>query len=146
MSAVAPTVRGMLPIHPWRRLRHLAHVKLLWHDHGPMGLTNFEAQTISLRRGMTQAERRTTILHECLHIERGAPLETLAAREELRVERETARLLMPDIKAVGEALAWAYAVDEAAGELWVDGKVLRCRLDNLHPAERHYLRRRLSED
>lgn len=132
-------------IHPWRRLRALAHVTLLWHDDGPMGLTNFKAQTISLRRGMTQAERRSTVLHECLHIERGPALSTLAAREELRVERETARLLLPCIRQVGEALAWARDLDEAADELWVDLKCLRTRLESLHPAERAYLRQRLED-
>jgi len=132
-------------IHPWRRLRDLAHVTLLWHDGGPKGLTNFRAQTISLRRGMTQAERRSTVLHECLHIERGPALTTLAAREEQRVERESARLLLPCVRQVGEALAWARDLAEAADELWVDESILRTRLDTLHPSERHYLRQRLED-
>lgn len=131
--------------HPWRRLRDLAHVRLLWHDGGPAGLTRFAEQTISLRRGMSYAERRTTILHECLHIERGPALSSLADREELRVERETARLLLPDIRAVGEALAWARDVAEAADELAVDVAALTTRLTALHPAERAYLTRRLQE-
>lgn len=132
-------------LHPWRRLRDLAHVRLLWHDGGPKGVTNFSAATISLRRGMTQAERRSTVLHECLHIERGPVLTTLAAREELRVEKETARLLLPDVHEVGDALAWAHNLTEAADELWVDEQLLRCRLEHLHPSERHYLRRRLED-
>lgn len=132
-------------IHPWRRLRDLAHVTLLWHDDGPMGVTNFARQTISLRRGLTQAERRSTVLHECLHIERGPALTTLAAREELRVERESARLLLPDVRLVGDALAWARNLDEAADELWVDRKTLRTRLETLHPAERGYLKSRLAD-
>lgn len=133
-------------LHPWRRLRDLAHVRLLWHDGGPKGVTNFAAQTISLRRGMTQAERRSTVLHECLHVERGPVLTTLAAREELRVEKETARLLLPDVHRVGDALAWAHDLREAADELWVDEQLLRCRLEHLHPAERGYLKRRLTDD
>lgn len=132
-------------IHPWRRLRDLAHVRLLWHDGGPKGVTNFAAQTISLRRGMTQAERRSTILHECLHVERGPVLTTLAAREELRVERETARLLLPDIEAVADAMIWARNLAEAADDLWVDEQLLRCRLTHLHPAERGYLHRRMDD-
>lgn len=133
-------------MHPWRRLRELAHVTLLWHDGGPKGVTDFADQTISLRRGMTQAERRSTVLHECLHIERGPALTTLAAREELRVEREAARLLLPCIRTVGDALAWAVDLDEAADELWVDAQLLRARLESLHPAERHYLKARLTSD
>lgn len=94
---------------------------------------------------MTQAERRSTILHECLHVERGPALSTLAAREELRVEKETARLLLPNIKDVADALAWARSTAEAADELWVDEQLLRCRLTYLHPAERGYLQQRLSD-
>lgn len=133
-------------VHPWRRLRSLAHITLVWHSGGPMGRTIFGANLISLRRGMTQAERRCTVLHEALHVERGPVTAGLAAREELRVQRETARLLLPDIRIVGEAMAWAFDAAEAADELWVDEGVLRTRLAALHPSERAYLKRRLAED
>lgn len=123
----------------------MAHVRLLWHDDGELGRTDFEAGTVSLRRGLSQAQRRTTVLHECLHMERGPVLETLAGREELRVEKETARLLMPDIRVVGEALAWAHSLEEAAEELWVDAQVLVVRLTHLHPAERGWLKERLED-
>lgn len=147
MSGAAFTVPAMTGgIHPWRRLRALSHIELKWHDDGPMGVTDFIANTISLRRGMSWAERRCTVLHECLHAERGPTLEgTLAAREEERVRRETARLMLPDIKAVGEAIAWAYDEHECADELGVDVHVLRYRLKHLHPAERAWLHRRLEE-
>lgn len=130
-------------IHPWRRLRRLAHITLKWHDGGPAGETDYEANTISLRRGLTHDERRSTILHECLHVERGAPLDTMVEKEERRIDREASRLLMPCIREVGEALAWARDLPEAAWELSVDVGMLRARLDNLHPVERHYLRQRL---
>lgn len=133
-------------IHPWRRLRQLAHITLLWHEEGPSGVTDFDASTISIRKGMTQAERRTTVLHECLHVERGPVPGMLADREELRVEKETARLLLPDIRVVGEALAWAANLHEAADELWVDEQVLQVRLEHLHPAERGYLKQRLAHE
>lgn len=132
-------------IHPWRRLRELAHIRLLWHDDGPAGVTDFEESTISLRRGLNQAERRSTVMHECLHVERGPVPLGLADREELRVEKEAARLLLPDIKVVGEALAWARDLAEAADELWVDEQLLRVRLQHLHPAERGWLKARLEE-
>lgn len=111
-----------------------------------MGRTTFGANLISLRRGMTQAERRCTLLHEMLHVERGPVTAGLAGREEQRVARETARLLLPDIRVVGEAMAWALDASEAADELWVDEGVLRTRLASLHPSERAYLTRRLAED
>jgi len=132
-------------IHPWRRLRALAHIELHWHDDGPMGETDHEDGTISIRRGMTQAERRCTVLHELLHVERGTSLEgVLHAREERIVRKLTAREMLPDIDAVGDAMAWAHLdIEAAADELWVDVGVLRDRLRHLHPAERHRLTRRL---
>lgn len=128
-------------IHPWRRLRGLRQVRLLWHDGGDAGVTDFELATVSLRRGMTQAQRRTTVLHECLHVERGPVPATLAGREELRVEKETARLLLPDLDVVAAVLAWAHDLHEAADELWVDEQALRVRLEHLRPGERVWLAR-----
>ena len=143
MSAPLPTVR---PVNPWHRLRALVGWTLGWHDGGDeLGWCDFETQTISLRRGLTQAERRSTVLHEVIHAERGAALTTLEDREELRVRRQVARELLPDVRLIGEALAWALSFAEAADELWVDEGVLRDRLRWLHPSERHYLRRRLDD-
>lgn len=144
MSALAPTVRIMQP-HPWRWLRQHSHVTLLWHDDGDMGEADFDAQTVSIRRGMTYEERRCTLLHELLHLERGPALTTTVGRDEDAVRRATARLMLPSTKALGEALAWAHDDYEAAEELAVDVGVLRDRLRWLHPAERHYLTRRLSD-
>jgi hypothetical protein len=58
------------------------------------------------------------------------------------VRRETARLLLPSIRDVGEALAWALSPEEAATELGVDVDVLRDRLRWLTDTERDHLRRR----
>jgi len=136
-------------IHPWRRLRALNGWELRWHrpDEDPApGFTLFDEQVISLRTNLTWEERRCTVLHECLHAERGPTLVgVLAEREELRVRRETARLLLPSIHEVGEALAWAASADETAAELLVDVDVLRDRLRWLLPAERRYLTQRLGQ-
>lgn len=145
MSGVMATVPAV-EINPWRRLRELAHVTLLWHDGGPMGNTSHRFQAITLRRGMTWAERRCTVQHELLHLERGWQPPGLRAKDEESVRRETARLMLPRIEPVGEAIAWAHSIEEAADELGVDVYVLRKRLRHLHPSERHYLTRRLQED
>lgn len=146
MSVGLLSVAAMM--HPWRRLRALADVTLLWHDEGPMGETDFEAGTISIRRNLTWEERRCTVLHECLHVERGPVLVSLAEREELRVQKETARLLLPSIKAIGDAYAWSQGDDAGAAiELGVDVDVLRTRMRFMtHPSERGYLARRFNED
>jgi hypothetical protein len=130
-------------IDPWRRLRTLAGWELRWHrpeDDPDPGFTLFDEKVISLRTNLTWEERRCTVLHECLHAEWGPTLDgVLAERQELRVRRETARLLLPSVHQVGEALAWALAPEEAATELCVDVDVLGDRLRWLDPAERAYL-------
>lgn len=129
-------------VHPWRTLRELPEITLLWHDGGRRGYYNFTHQTISLRRGMTQAQRRSTLQHELHHHYRGRYLKALLEREELACELAAARDLI-EIRKLGEAMAWASGVEEVAAELWVDSSLVRVRLAHLHPAERAYLRNRL---
>lgn len=131
--------------HPWRAFRNLVDWTLEWSDlpEGLLGYTNFDTKTVTLTNGMTQAERRCTIAHETQHIHRGGGV--CDVREEVRVDLGAARLLLPDIRAIGEALAWSHTMEEAAAELWVDEVILRSRLEHLHPAERGYLKARLAE-
>lgn len=145
VSAPGRTVRGMV-VNPWAVLRSLEHVILRWHDGGPMGRTIHSEQTISLRRGMTWEERRCTVAHEVLHIERGPQPLGLRAKDEERVRRETAQRMIPDIRPVGDAIAWALSEEEAAHELGVDVYVLRYRLKHMSPMERAWLKRRLEDD
>lgn len=145
LSDPALNLSAMTLPHPWRRLRELAHVTLEWHEGGRMGVAHHGSQTVSLRRGMTYEERRCTLLHELLHLDNGPQPFGLKAKEEEAVRRETARVMLPDIRAVGEAIAWAHTPMEAAEELGVDLYVLRKRLRHLHPSERGYLERRLAD-
>jgi hypothetical protein len=136
-------------IDPWRRLRTLTGWELRWHrpeDDPDPGFTLFDEKVISLRTNLSWEERRCTVLHECLHAEWGPTLVgVLAERQELRVRRETARLLLPSIHEVGEALAWALSPEEAAVELCVDVDVLCDRLQWLASAERDYLNLRAAQ-
>lgn len=128
--------------HPWRVFRALANWQLAiaWLPIGILGLTDYDTRTVTLAEGLGQAERRSTLAHELEHIARGwTPCTT---REECAVDRIAARKLI-EIRDLGEALAWTSNRDEAAEELWVDTDMLNVRLANLHPAEHHYLRRRL---
>lgn len=142
LSAPGRSVAPM-SFNPWRVLRDLVHVELRWHDGGPMGRTTHSDQVISLRRGMTYEERRCTIAHECQHIENGAQPYGLKAKEEERVRRDTALLMIPDIRPVGDAIAWALSEEEAAQELGVDIYVLRYRLKHMSPMEKAWLLNRL---
>ena len=144
MSALAPTV-PLVTIHPWRNLRIRARVTLARHSGGPMGWSRHSTQTVSLRDDLNYAERRCTLEHELLHLERGPCPVGWVAQDEERVRRETARRMLPDVRQLGETLAWALSEEEAADDLAVDVQVLRTRLRHLHPAERGYLYHRLAE-
>jgi len=130
--------------HPWRTLRALAHVTLNWHDGGPAGWTHFESSTISLRRGMTQSERRCTLAHELRHLVRGPVMVMHVADEEQQVEAESACQLI-ELERLGEALAWSCDAGEIAEELWVDRGTLAARIAALRPDELDYLERRLRD-
>lgn len=151
MLDLPPLPAFVAPVDPEHRLAvHLPHVRVLIHPNTPgarRGVANFVRQTISLRDGMGWALRRCVILHECLHLERGTVPRGLAAKEEQRVRRLTAQLLLPDVRAIGDAYAWAQGDDEgAAAELGVHVDVLRTRLRTMrHPAERAYLVTRFEE-
>lgn len=133
--------------HPWAEFARLSDWELRWErlPSGIWGLTDFGQKTVTLTLGMTQAERRCTIAHETQHILRGPVPSAYQDREEVTVDRNAARLLLPDVRRVGSALAAAGDLQSAAEELWVDDLILRVRLECLHPSERGYLRARLAD-
>lgn len=140
---VERNIPAMPLVHPWRTLRSLPEITLLWHDGGAKGYYDFTRQTISIRRGMTSAERRSTLQHELHHHYNGRFLRALLAKEEAACELAAARDLI-DIRKLGEAMAWASDIETVADELWVDIDLVRVRCERLHPAERAYLRQRLA--
>lgn len=111
---------------------------------GVLGYTDHADQRIVLEARQLQAERRSTLAHELAHAEAGPTLDEpwWRARDEVAAQRDAARHLI-GVHELGEALAWAHSLAEAADELWVDADTLRARLDHLHPSERAYLLRRL---
>ena len=127
---------------PWRALRALAHVTLVWHEGGPAGWTHFPTATISLRRGMTLAERRSTIAHEVEHITRGPAHVGYERREELAVCTAAAKRLIT-FEALVDAMVWSGDEYELAAELWVDVGTVRDRLRSLSPWESAELSRRM---
>lgn len=135
--------------HPWRRFRAEAQwtLQVASLPRGRMGHINWHTHTITIDRGLLQAERRCTIAHELIHLERGpAPDDSwLRAREERAVEAEAARRLIT-LDALADALAWSDRPVEVAEELWVDVQTLDVRVDGLNPAERAELDARLTDD
>lgn len=109
------------------------------------GETDWSTKTVTINARLLQAQRRATIAHEIEHMRRG-PVHhepALVAKEEVAVERAAARKMIT-VEALGEAMAWSDNIHEIADDLWVDPDMVEARLRHLHPAERHYLRRRLS--
>lgn len=132
-SSLAPA-----PWNPWRAIRALVDVTVRWERRDDeLGSWDEDSRILRFDPDQSQVERRCTAAHELVHVERGD------RTCDPRVHREAARRLI-DVRALGEALA-TYDLDlpQVADELWVDDNTLQTRLDHLHPAERHYLRRRL---
>jgi len=129
-----------------RRLEQLpGDLEIRRHDGGRMGRALHGIGAITVRNDLSWASFCCTVLHEALHLLNGPQPRGLKAHEEEWVRRQTAREMLPDIRHLGEVLAWASNPMEAADELGVDIYVLRKRIRHLHPAERGYLERRLAE-
>lgn len=110
------------------------------------GFTNWRERTITLAEGMSFEERRCTITHEVEHVLRGPASHCDRLREELTVDRISARRLLPSMREVSDALVYHRGDhDLAARELWVDPWTLEVRLSSLYSLERDYLSRRLAD-
>lgn len=144
MSAVAPSLGAME--NPWRRLRELAHVTLHIRDLEPglLGYCDHDAHEIHLTTGMGQRQRRSVLRHELEHYERGLVYAGHEVAEEQAVDQATAHALI-ELDRLADALAWSRDPHEVAVELSVSLDVLKCRMQHLHPSERAYLKRRLSD-
>jgi hypothetical protein len=104
-----------------------------------MGCADPIADAITITVGMTQAERRSTLTHELIHLERGTAVEPRhIASEERHVERESARRLIT-VEDLVDALRWSRDEHELADELWTDVDTVRTRLTNLSPVEKQYI-------
>lgn len=134
---------------PWHEFRSLSDWALRWArlPGDLLGVTDFRTRCVTLDSRLLQAERRCTVAHEIEHIRLGpVPSDpVLAARQETAIDRTVARKLI-GIVDLGDTLAWTNDLSEAAQELWVDESTLAARLRHLHPAEAHFLRRRLAQE
>jgi hypothetical protein len=89
---------------------------------------------IALRAGTSAAQRRCTLAHEIVHLERGVgDCAPWSGREELHVHREVARRLIPiaDLAAAVRELGGTAVLSELAHALDVDLETARLRLDML---------------
>lgn len=139
--------------NPWRQVRDL-NVEVRWQElDNRLGECDSVARVIVLDPRQDQVERRCTLAHELVHMERGDTCllgtypdgDRQDARQEASVAREAARRLLP-IRQLAQAFA-VHGEDlvAVADEVWVDEATLVARLDGLHPTERELIRRRLDE-
>lgn len=119
--------------HPWRVLRtDWAHVEVKHTSDLPAGRradTN-GVDEIRMRDRLLQVERRCSLAHELIHLERG-DTGSCPPAVEAAVNREAARRLIPWEQLL-TAVRWARDEGELADELWVTMKVLRARAETLH--------------
>jgi len=131
---------------PWRDLReHWPEVivRIVPMRGQLLGWTSYPV--IALRAGTTAAQRRCTLTHEIVHLERGiTDCGQWADREERYVHEEVARRLISV-----DDLAWAirhvggtHDHGAIAALLEVDGETLQVRLGLITRAERRRIRSR----
>lgn len=133
--------------HPWRRLRSLPGVRVITKrlECGRWAFYDVDENTIYIDSRLRQAERRSTIAHELLHLERGdepCVSEWHERKQERHVDQLTARDLIP-LAPLADALAWAENEHEVAEVLWVDVATVRDRIGGLTDAEMAYVEDRV---
>lgn len=130
---------------PWRAVAQRPEVTVVFGDpgEGNVGLVDLRTRTITLCPTLLQDERRSTLAHELVHLERGSPCRP-GDWEEREVARLAAVRIIPWAELV-EAVRWSDHLDEQAFELWVDEDTVRVRLATLTPRERDELARARAE-
>lgn len=124
--------------HPWHALRDLPHITVIWTELDQIsGLTD-GISTIWLDKRLFQVEKRCSLTHELIHIERGHTSRQSAAVEH-QVRAETARRLIP-LEELLRHKRWALSIEELADCLWVTPRVLCDRIENLKEPERAMFR------
>jgi hypothetical protein len=112
-----------------------------------LGEVREDGLVIALRAGTSSAQRRCTLAHELVHLERGIlDCGPWLQREEIQVHTEVSLRLIP-LSALAAAIrALGGAEDRAALAQWleVDSETLAMRLDRLNATERRMLRRLLA--
>lgn len=125
--------------HPWRALRNLGDEwTLVWAPLAgivdKLGHTTWHDKTITLDPEQDQAQRRSTLTHELVHVERGPWPHGHEEREERIVDEVAARRLI-SLEALADGMVWAYDIDELATVLWVDAETVTARMATLTEAE-----------
>lgn len=144
------TDRHVWPYDPWADVRdNWPQVRVVIE---PMtgdllGEVRDDGLVIALRAGTSAAQRRCTLAHEIVHLERGIlDCGPWLQREEVQVHTEVSLRLIP-LAALADAVrALGGADDQAALAQWleVDSETLAMRVSRLSAGDRRTLRRLLA--
>lgn len=123
--------------HPWRELRQQPQITVqMVHLKSKRAITN-GLDVIWIDKSALQVERRCSLTHELIHIERHhTSCQPPAIERSVRTEAARRLILISDL---AKHLAWARSFDELADELWVTPEVLADRIANLDGRERELL-------
>ncbi|MEO7259806.1 MAG: hypothetical protein ABI047_00825 [Jatrophihabitantaceae bacterium] len=138
------------PYDPWADLRqNWPHVKVVIEamTGDLLGEVRDDGQLIALRADTSAAQRKCTLTHELVHLERGIlDCGPWLAREEGLVHAEVSRRLIPLDSLAAAIRALGGADDPAAIAQWleVDSETLATRLARMSSSERTMLRRSLA--
>ncbi|MDT0260182.1 M78 family metallopeptidase domain-containing protein [Jatrophihabitans lederbergiae] len=112
-----------------------------------LGEVRDDGLVIALRAGTSGAQRRCTLTHELVHLERGIlDCGPWSQREEIQVHTETALRLVPLSQLIAAIRALGGVEDPGAIAQWldVDSETLAVRLSRVDRVERRALRRALA--
>lgn len=112
-----------------------------------LGEVRDEGLVIALRSGTSAAQRRCTLTHELVHLERGLhDCGPWSQREEVQVHTEAALRLIPLSQLIAAIRALGGVADPGATAHWldVDSETLAVRLARVNSVERKALRRALA--
>lgn len=137
----------MVPYDPWRDLReNWPEIETVLEPMAGRLLGELRYPVIALRADSSAAQRRSTLAHEIVHLERGVfDCGPWAALEERLVHAEAARRLvrLPHLADALRELGGDADLAALARLLDVDRQTARLRLARLTARERRWLRARL---
>jgi hypothetical protein len=149
LSAPATLRMPATPYDPWRDAnQNWPHTRVVIERMAGdlLGEVRDAGRLIALRAGTSHAQRRCTLTHELVHLERGL-LECgpWSQRAEWLVHDEVARRLIPlgALAAAIRTLGTAEDLPALAQSLDVDSETLQLRFTRLDRSERRLLRRSL---
>jgi hypothetical protein len=135
---------------PWRDLaENWPAISVVLEPMSGLLLGELRYPVIALRSGTSAAQRRCTLAHELVHLERGVrDCGPWTEREELHVHREVARRLVtvPDLASAVRALGGTADIAALAQALDVDAQTARLRLELVTSGERARIRTAAARD